>query len=521
MLKKGILRHKKRSDSFTKKDSHLVGRILPHPIMKVLEKFFQLLYKRTILVLAILLCAGVAGALWNMSNLSSNLIESQALQNASLYAQALNEARTLYSQEAVNRLELIHGISITNEYESKKGSIPVPATFLIELSKRLSEQNPGMAVRLYSEYPFPNRRAEGGAKDDFEREALRHLKQHPDKPFVRLEKFQGRQALRYAQADILQPSCVNCHNTRLDSPKKDWKVGDVRGVLEITNPLDSFMAETQSTLRGTSLMLALLSILGVSGIAIVIGRLKQTAKQLELRVIERTAELQESNTQLAIEQEKSERLLLNILPEPIAIRLKEGHSNIAEAFAEATILFADLVNFTQLSGQVTPSELVFLLNEIFSGFDSLSEKHNLEKIKTIGDAYMVVGGLPSPRPDHAEAIAEMALDMQQEIMRFNAKYNQSLSIRIGINTGPVVAGVIGTKKFIYDLWGDTVNIASRMESHGLAGEIQVTATTYEHLASKYAFQPRGVIPVKGKGEMVTYLLIGKKELGAIASEKIT
>ncbi|MGL5062226.1 MAG: adenylate/guanylate cyclase domain-containing protein, partial [Microcoleus sp.] len=177
------------------------------------------------------------------------------------------------------------------------------------------------------------------------------------------------------------------------------------------------------------------------------------------------------------EQEKSERLLLNILPQVIADRLKRNETTIAEYFPEATVLFADIVGFTPLSAQMNPIELVELLNQIFSGFDLLCERHGLEKIKTIGDAYMVVGGLPEPRADHAEAIAEMALDMQAEIARFNTENQKYFSIRVGIHSGPVVAGVIGIKKFIYDLWGDTVNIASRMESHGISWRIQASETT--------------------------------------------
>lgn len=490
--------------------SRVDRRTIRQSIAKSLAKVIQLLNKQTILVLTLLLCAGVSGALWNMSHLSSNLIESQAVQNAALYAQAIAEARTLYSSEILKRVEAVPEITITDNYTALEKAIPVPATFLIELSQRLAQKNPGMSVRLYSEYPFRQRQATGGPRDNFEWEALRSLRQHPDKPFVRLEKFQGRLSLRYAQADRMKASCVACHNTHPDSPKKDWKVGDVRGILEISSPLDEFMAKTHAGLRGTFVMLALLSLLGLLGIALVIGKLRQTSKELELRVIERTAQLREANQQLTVEQEKSDNLLLNILPEPIARQLKDGQSNIADGFAEVTILFADLVNFTQLSEKISPKELVWLLNEIFSGFDRLTERHNLEKIKTIGDAYMVVGGLPNPRPDHAEAIAQMAIDMQQEIAQFNTKHNQTLSIRIGINTGPVVAGVIGTKKFIYDLWGDTVNIASRMESHGLPGEIQVTATTYEYLQSRYALEQRGSIQVKGKGEMETYLLKGRK-----------
>jgi urea transport system substrate-binding protein len=213
---------------------------------------------------------------------------------------------------------------------------------------------------------------------------------------------------------------------------------------------------------------------------------------------------------LRYQQECTEELLLNILPAPIAERLKRAESTIADNFADVTVLFADLVNFTEISSQIPPTRLVDLLNKIFSEFDQLAENHGLEKIKTIGDAYMVVGGLPTTRPDHAEAIAEMALDMQHKITRFKGPNGEPFRLRIGINTGPVIAGVIGTKKFTYDLWGDTVNLASRMESHGVAGRIQVTAATYERLKDKYLFEPRGLTHIKGKGEMITYWLIRRE-----------
>lgn len=213
--------------------------------------------------------------------------------------------------------------------------------------------------------------------------------------------------------------------------------------------------------------------------------------------------------QLQIEQDRSERLLLNILPKPIAERLKRTEGTIADSFPEVTVLFADIVNFTRFSARMSPSQLLALLNEIFTVLDQLAERHNLEKIKTIGDAYMVVGGLPTPRLDHAEAIAEMALDIQTAIAQFKLENDEPLRMRIGIHTGPVVAGVIGTRKFSYDLWGDTVNVASRMESQGVNGGIQVTETIYERLRDKYLFEERGMIQVKGKGEMMTYLLVGK------------
>ena len=218
--------------------------------------------------------------------------------------------------------------------------------------------------------------------------------------------------------------------------------------------------------------------------------------------------------QLRAEREKSERLLLNVLPKSIADRLKQGESTIADSFSDATVLFADLGGFTKLSSHVPPSELVRMLNEIFSKFDWLAELHHLEKIKTIGDAYMVVGGLPTPRADHAEAMAEMALDMLKVVTRLDSGDGRRFDVRIGISSGPVVAGIIGSKKFIYDLWGDTVNIAKRMEELGQLGAIQVSESTYEHLKEKYLLEPRGKIEVKGKGKMTTYFLTGRKPVAA-------
>ncbi|MCW5806862.1 MAG: HAMP domain-containing protein [Deltaproteobacteria bacterium] len=210
--------------------------------------------------------------------------------------------------------------------------------------------------------------------------------------------------------------------------------------------------------------------------------------------------------ELMAEKATSERLLLNVLPAPIADRLKTGESLIVDRFDSVSVLFADIVGFTSLSQRTSPEALVTMLNELFSMFDRLAEQHGLEKIKTIGDAYMVVAGIPQPVADHATAIAHMALDMQAGIEAYAARTGMSLSIRIGIHTGSVVAGVIGTKKFIYDLWGDTVNTASRMESSGLPGRIQVSEATYLLLRDQFHLEERGPIEVKGKGMMTTYLL---------------
>jgi class 3 adenylate cyclase len=212
---------------------------------------------------------------------------------------------------------------------------------------------------------------------------------------------------------------------------------------------------------------------------------------------------------LLAERERSERLLLNVLPAPIAARLKQGEEVIADGFPEVTVLFADLVDFTRRSQETTPERVVRVLDDLFSALDQLAERHGLEKIKTVGDAYMAVGGLPEPRPDHAQAVAEMALDVREEVARHLDPGGEPLAVRIGIDTGPVVAGVIGRRKFSYDLWGDTVNTASRMESHGVAGCIQVTDRTYRRLRDRYRFERRGPVQVKGKGELVTWFLVGR------------
>jgi class 3 adenylate cyclase len=204
---------------------------------------------------------------------------------------------------------------------------------------------------------------------------------------------------------------------------------------------------------------------------------------------------------------RSEGLLLNVLPRPIAERLKRTPGIIAESHPEVTVLFADVVDFTPFTSLTAPARVIGLLDEVFSRFDRLAERHGLEKIKTIGDAYMVAAGVPVARPDHAEAMAAMAIDMLAEFDRVREELGLGLAIRIGMESGPVVAGVIGRHKFSYDLWGDTVNTASRMESHGIAGRVQVGVGSYQRLREHHQFEERGEIEVKGKGRLSAYLLI--------------
>jgi adenylate cyclase len=214
--------------------------------------------------------------------------------------------------------------------------------------------------------------------------------------------------------------------------------------------------------------------------------------------------------ELRIEQDRSERLLLNVLPVSIAERLKKGPNVIADAYDQVTVLFADVVGFTTFADARPPAEVVAVLNRLFSAFDELADRHGLEKIKTIGDAYMAVGGLPMASAGHQQAVAEMALDLRDSVDRLRTETGVDLAVRVGIDSGPVVAGVIGQRKFSYDVWGDTVNMASRMESHGIPGCIQVTAAVREHLQEDYLFEERQAVDIKGKGPTTTYLLLGRQ-----------
>ena len=257
----------------------------------------------------------------------------------------------------------------------------------------------------------------------------------------------------------------------------------------------------------------------VSNAGIILGAVISVTSASYMRTLARTeftareslndanSDLQRLLGELAHEKEQSERLLLNILPEAIAHRLRNSSDIIADHYDAVTILFADLVGFTQYSENKSPLALIQTLNGIFSRFDGLSEKYGLEKIKTIGDAYLVAGGVPNLLEGHSDAVAHMAIDMLATVAEFNVKNNEHFELRIGIHTGPAVAGVIGQKKFIYDIWGDSVNTASRMESHGVAGKIQISDATRRHLTGKFTIEERGMISIKGKGDMMVYFLV--------------
>ncbi len=254
------------------------------------------LYKHTILVLSIIFCSGTLLALWYLSHATTTLVQSAALQGITLHAESLMELRNLYTSEVVDRLS-DHDIEVTHDYRDKPGAIPLPATFSMELGRRISLRGSGMVVRLYSNYPFPWRK-DGGARDDFEQQALAALQAHPQQPYYRFEEFQGRASLRYATADVMHAECIGCHNTRPDSPKHDWKVGDVRGVLEIIRPLDSVVAQSRADLRDIFILFGALLALGLGALALVITRLRRVSVELEDQVAQRTTQLAAANQEL-------------------------------------------------------------------------------------------------------------------------------------------------------------------------------------------------------------------------------
>ena len=243
-------------------------------------------------------------------------------------------------------------------------------------------------------------------------------------------------------------------------------------------------------------------------------RLEENNQSLQQEIVERKRTekaLHIYSEKLEEAEKETRRLLLNVLPESVADKLKDSPGIIAESYPHVSVLFADLVGFTEFASQCNPEDLVKILNELFSIFDELVETFGLEKIKTIGDAYMVVAGAPIPRDDHAQAVADLAIGMIKALANYNDQHGTKYALRVGVNSGPVVAGIIGTKKFSYDLWGDTVNVASRMESHGVPGEIQISESTYDLLRTQYQVEDRGEIKIKGKALMRCYLLKGRRE----------
>jgi adenylate cyclase len=445
-----------------------------------------------------------------MSRLSSNLIESQALQNAVSSAKSLNEAFVLYSDAVVDRAKKVKGITVIANYLTKEGAIPNPATFEIELAQRIGEKNTEMDARVYSDYPFPERKAEGGARDDFERKALDWLKQNPKQPFYRQEKVQGRPSLRYAEAIIMKASCVACHDTDPNSPKKDWKVGDVRGALEINQFLDSFMEQTRKGLAGTSVMLGGICVLGLSGLTLVIGRLRQKARELEGRVRERTADLAQANTDLEKRNTLIRQVFGRYLTDEVVATLLESPEGLKLGGdrRKITILTSDLRGFTSLSERLQPEEVINIINLYLEYMADVITKYQGTIDEFMGDGILVLFGAPKARDGDTVRAVACACAMQLAMGSVNEKMKElglpSLEMGIGINTGEVVVGNIGSEKHTkYGIVGSPVNLTYRIESYTTAGQILISEQTLKDAGSIVKISGQKQVRPKGVKEPIT------------------
>lgn len=474
------------------------------------------LLKRIVLVLMLLFCVGAGIGLSNMSRLSSNLIQSQAVENAELYIQTFNQAINLYSESAVDRAKVVDGITVTHAYLNGEGGIPLPSTFAIELGQQVSDQNQDVTVRFFSDYPFPWRIKTGGARDTFEQEALAYLRQHPKETYVRFEKQNGGTSLRYAEPSIMKPSCVTCHNTHLDSPKTDWEVGDVAGVWEISQPLNNLVMKVKHDLRETSLMLGGISVLGLSGLTLVVGKLRETARELEGRVRARTADLAQANTDLEKRNQLirqvfgrylSDEVVMNLLESPEGLKLGGDRRNI-------TILTSDLRGFTALSERLPPEEVLNILNLYLEYMADVINKYQGTIDEFMGDGILVLFGAPTPRQDDALRAVACACAMQLAMGAVNEHMRilglPPLEMGIGINTGDVVVGNIGSEKRTkYGIVGNQVNLTYRIESFTCGGQILISEQTLREAGSTVRISSQRQVQMKGvQGSVTVYEVYG-------------
>jgi adenylate cyclase len=464
------------------------------------------LLKHIIFVLIFLVCAGGIISWVAVDDFAFDIVELQATKNAEWCIKALQEAVQVYSDDVVDRVK--HDVPVTENYPEIDGAIPIPSTYAIVLGERISEDKGNFRFRVYSDYPFPKRQTEGtgGPQDQFERDAIEYLRKNPTGSFNRIENYQDRLSMRYGMPIIMKTSCVACHNTHPQSPKRDWQIGDVRGVMELTQPLDSFISENQNNLMGLSFKLGGLSILSFLGIGLVIGRLRQSTKQLEATVRARTAQLATTNDELqernGLIRQVFGRYLSN---EVVTILLKDAANEKLKLGGErrkVTILTSDLRGFTTISERMSPEEVIQILNIYLESMADVIAQYQGTIDEFMGDGILVLFGAPVTREDDAVRAVACACAMQLKMGAVNEYMKQFgfpfLEMGIGINTGDVIVGNIGSEKRTkYGIVGSQVNLTYRIESFTVGGQVLISETTLQEVKSIVKIAGHNQITLKG------------------------
>ena len=475
-------------------------------ISKICHQLVSFLLKQIILVLIVLTCAGGAIVWVAVDNLSLQLVELQASKNAEWCMKALEEARQVYSDEVVDRIR--HDVPVSENYPLIKGAIPLPSTYSIVLGERISQRQGNFRFRVYSDYPFPNRLKDGtgGPQDQFERDALDYFRNHAASSYYRLENYKNRYSMRYGMPIVMKASCVSCHNTHPQSPKTDWRIGDIRGVMELTQPLDTFIEQNQRNIAGLHLKLGGLSILSLFGISLVVGRLRQSTKELEGKVRSRTAKLAQANVDLeernGLIRQVFGRYISNEIVTVLLRDAAEEKLKLGGERRKITILTSDLRGFTAISERMPPEEVIRILNIYLEYMADTITKYQGTIDEFMGDGILVLFGAPVVREDDATRAVACACAMQLKMGAVNERMKQmglpTLEMGIGINTGEAIVGNIGSEKRTkYGIVGSQVNLTYRIESHTTGGQILISETTFKEVESIVKIAGQKQVTLKG------------------------
>lgn len=485
---------------------------MQHIIFKIWYISIDFLLKKIILVLIVLMCIGGAVAWVAVDNLSIELVELQASKNAEWCIKALKEAIQIYSDEVVSRVS--DDVTVSEHYPTIEGAIPTPSTYSIVLGERISQGKNNFRFRVYSDYPYPSRQEDGtgGPKDQFEENALNYLKNNPNNSYSKIEVYKNHLSMRYGMPIIMKASCIACHNTHPKSPKTDWRIGDVRGVMEVTQPLDNFIKQNQQNIQQLSVKLGGLSVLSLFGISLVIQKLRQSTRELEGKVKSRTAQLSQVNTDLEERNNLIRQVFGRYLSNDIVtVLLKDAAKNELKLGGERrkiTILTSDLRGFTAISERMAPEEVIKILNIYLEYMADVITQYRGTIDEFMGDGILVLFGAPVAREDDAARAVACACAMQLKMGAVNERMKQmglpTLEMGIGINTGEAIVGNIGSEKRTkYGIVGSQVNLTYRIESHTTGGQVLISETTFKEVKSIVKIAEKKRINFKGVAKPIS------------------